>query len=94
MATLTTAQRQQVWRGLMRYWSQKTEELVLNKADLQAAVDATDTWIETNQTGFNNALPTAAKTNLTATQKTLLFCIVAALRVSKIFAIRLVGEVD
>ena len=94
MAELTTEQRQQVWRGLMRYWSRLREPMALSKSDLQAAIDATDTWIDDNQVSFNNALPAAAKTNLTAAQKTVLFCVVAARRVDVGFAKKLLGEVD
>lgn len=95
MAVLTTNERQQVWRGLMRYWSKLSELIAaLTKLDLREAVDTTDTWIEDNQVSFNNALPVAARTNLTASQKTLLFCVVAARRVSIGFARKLLGEVD
>ena len=52
----------------------------LTKADLQAAVDATDTWIENNQSSYNVAIPQPARNNLTLTQKTLIFCYVAMRR--------------
>ncbi len=91
---LSEIDRAQVWRGLMRFWSRRAEALSVNKADLQAAVDATDTWIENNQVSFNTALPAAAKNNLTQSQKTLLFCAVAARRVSLDFAKTLFGGLD
>jgi hypothetical protein len=95
MAELTTEQRQHISNGLMRYWSSLAEEITgMNKNDIKAAVDATDTWIDNNQSSYNTALPSAARTNLTQAQKTLLFCAVAAYRNSKNFAIRLFGEVD
>jgi hypothetical protein len=50
------------------------------KADLRAAVDATDTWIDNNAASYNSALPAAFRTTATATQKTLLFCYVAMRR--------------
>jgi hypothetical protein len=50
------------------------------KADLRAAVDATDTWIDSQAASFNAALPTAFRNNATLTQKTLLFCFVAMRR--------------
>ena len=50
------------------------------KADVKAAVDATDAWIQANQGAFNAALPATARTNLTADQKTLLFTQVAKKR--------------
>lgn len=94
MATLSTEDRRRIWRGLMRQWSRLREEMALGKVELQAAVNATDTWIDGNQASYNAALPEAARTKLTAAQKTLLFCIVAAMRVSIGFARRLVGELD
>ena len=95
MAELATEDRLRIWRGLMRYWSQLREAVSgLTKDDLLAAVNATDTWIDDNQAAFNNALPDAAKTNLTAAQKTLLFMAVAAARVSVAFLRRVFGSVD
>jgi hypothetical protein len=82
MAELSTADRQRVWRALMRYWSSLSEAVGdVSKSDLQAAVNAADTWIENNQSNYNTALPDAARNNLTATQKTLMFCCVALMRV-------------
>lgn len=94
MATLPEADRARVWRGLMRYWSGLRQAVDLSKAELRAAVDATDTWIDDNQASYNSALPSAAQASLTTAQKTLLFCVVAAMRVSAAFARALVGEVD
>lgn len=50
------------------------------KTDIDAAVAATDDWIDSNQTSFNNALPTTFKNNATLAEKTLLFCLVAMRR--------------
>lgn len=94
MATLSTGDRQRIWRGLMRWWSNLREPVGLSKVDLQAAVDAADDWIDANQADYNNALPEAARTNLTAAQKTLLFCVVALARVSVPLLRRILGEVD
>jgi hypothetical protein len=52
----------------------------ITKADLRAAVDATDQWIEDNSVAFNAALPQPARGALSATQKTLLFVYVAMRR--------------
>lgn len=41
----------------------------LTKADVRAAVDAADTWANSNATAYNSALPTAARTALSAGQK-------------------------
>ena len=95
MAQLPTADRQRIWRGLMRYWSAERESIgACQKTDLLAAVEATDTWIDNNQAAYNAALPALARTNLTTTQKSLLFCAVALMRVSAGALRRLFGEVD
>jgi len=52
----------------------------ITKPDLKAAVDATDDWIEANQTSFNTALPQPFRSNATLAQKTFLFCYVAMRR--------------
>ena len=95
MAILSTADRQRVYRGLMRL---PVEEFgsapnVL-KADLFDAVAATDQWIDDNGASFNSALPAPFRNNASLAQKTLLFCAVALARVSINFLIRVLGEVD
>ena len=84
MAELSTQERQRLLRTIMRYWSKTTvgpNYGGLTKAEILAAVNATDSWIEDNQLDYNNALPIPARTNLSSEQKTLLFCAVALLRV-------------
>jgi hypothetical protein len=79
----------------MRYWSSLREVLSgVSKSQLQDTVNATDAWIEDNQVSYNTALPNPFKTNATQAQKTILFCCVAAMRVSPAFARMLLGEVD
>jgi hypothetical protein len=79
----------------MRWWSRLREKTAaFNKADLLAAVVATDTWIEANQTAYNNALPTAFRNGATLAQKTMLFCGVALARVSIALLRAVFGEVD
>jgi len=94
MADLTTTQRQKIWRGLMRFWSQNWTKVALSKSDLLAAVNATDAWIDDNAASYNAALPAAAQSGLTAAQKTLVFCAVALCRVSEGTLRRVFGEVD
>lgn len=95
MAYLSTEDLERIQSGLMRYWSRVWETVVgCNKADLLSAVEATDAWIEDNQGSYNASLPNPFKTNATLAQKTLLFCVVAAMRVSPAFCRLLVGEVD
>jgi hypothetical protein len=79
----------------MRYWSNIREVTNgFDKAQLLAAVNVTDEWIEANQASFNNALPAAFRAGATLPQKTLLFCCVALARVSIAFLRRVMGEVD
>ena len=95
MAALPGADRLRIWRGLMRFWSAEFEEVAnLSKADLRAAVDATDDWIDANAASYNSALPVAARTNLSAAQKTVLFCAIALMRVGIGFLKRVFTEVD
>jgi len=58
----------------------------ITKPDLVAAVAATDDWIETNQTSFNNALPLPFRTAASLPLKTLLFCYVAMRRAGRLHA--------
>ncbi len=95
MAELSAAQRAGVTRGLQRYWSRLREVVsILTKAELRAAINSTDVWINNNQNSFNNSLPAAAKANLTQAQKTIIFCVVACCRVSEATAKKVVGETD
>lgn len=97
MAVLSDNARLQIWRALQRYWSNLRELLDLNKSDLLAAIVATDEYIDSIAGAYNSALPVAARDNLTALQKTLLFSVVALARVGGGAALvrRLLGvEVD
>lgn len=73
---LDATNRLRVWAHCMRLsnWTGIT------KPDLQAAVNATDQWIDDNQAAFNTALPQPARGQLNLAQKTLLFCFVAMRR--------------
>lgn len=77
MAALPDLDRNRVWRWFMR---RNTESCAFTKTDLRAAVDATDTWLDSNATSFNQALPLAFRTAASLTQKTLLLCYVAMRR--------------
>ena len=94
MAYLSEEDRRRIWRGLMRHVSNLRELVAVSKPELLAAVEATDSWIEDNQGAYNSALPVAARTGLTAEQKTLLFCAVALMRVDVRFLRQILGEVD
>lgn len=77
---LTEPQRQDTSAEIQRDLSKIREPIALTKAELKAAIDATDDWIESNQAAFNTALPAAARANLTANQKVKLFMYVASKR--------------
>ena len=96
MAVLSTDDRKRIWRGLMRKWSATHETVgAVNKADLQAAVDAIDDWIDQNAAAVNSAMPQPARGQLTLAQKNLLFCAVATMRYGDVALVRcLLGEVD
>lgn len=70
MALLTSEQRRQLWAQFMSDVSAREEVFGnLLKADLRAAVDGIDQWIEDNQASLNQAIPLPARTELTAKQK-------------------------
>lgn len=94
MAKLTTAEQQEIRRGLARWWSQELEPIGVTKPDLLAAVDALDTFFDDNAATINNALPAAAKTNLTTDQKAILTTAVIARRYNKQILVKLFGGVD
>lgn len=52
----------------------------ITKAEVQAVIDAADSWQDANAASFNAALPEPGKTVLNLTQKTIIFCYVALKR--------------
>ena len=94
MAVLSDTDRARVRRGLARYWSRWWTGTTISKTDMRAAVNATDDFIDNNQGAYNQALPEEARTALTQTQKTLLFCAVALARVGILTLKCVFGEVD
>ena len=77
MAVMNEQNRARTLAQLMR---DNSEPMGLTKAELRAALDATDDWQEANAASFNTALPVKARNTLSATQKTLLFVYVAMRR--------------
>lgn len=77
MAVLPDLDRERVWRYFMRH---NTDPAAFTKADLRAAINACDAWIEANASAFNLALPQPFRGAATADQKTLLLCWVAMRR--------------
>ena len=95
MATLTTEERNQIWRGLMRYWSGTNTAIPITKPELSDAITETDIWVDNNQASYNTALPDAARNNLSADAKTLLFAVVAIRRTGDVELLKkLLGSVD
>jgi hypothetical protein len=58
----------------------------VTKADIPAALAATDQWIEDNQNSFNAALPQPFRGAASLQAKTLLFCYVAMRRAGRLRA--------
>jgi hypothetical protein len=77
MAVMSNEERRRCWAQFMRA---NLEPLSITKAELRAAVDATDQWIEDNSSAYNLAIPQPARGAMSATQKTLLFVYVAMRR--------------
>ena len=66
MAQLTDDQRRDIWAEWMRV---NNEPVSVTKADLRAAFNALDDFLETNKTAINNAIPQPARGELSARQK-------------------------
>ena len=84
MALLDDTNRSRIWAHYMRNNLVGIPGVV--KADVRAAVDATDAWIDSAaaaaapSTGYNSALPQPFRGAATTDQKTVLFCFVAMRR--------------
>lgn len=77
MPVLDSTGRFRLWAHAMRNWP---GAMPVSKADLLAAVNSTDEWIEANQASFNAALPQPFRGAASAPQKTFLLCMVAMRR--------------
>ena len=71
MAVLTDERRREAWAEMMRLGG-----VSIAKADLRAAFDAIDDWLDTNAATINAAIPQPARGSLTASQKALLMALV------------------
>ena len=81
MAVLTRAERKKIaspW--VRRVIRDLGESKNLTVTDLEAAVQATEDWIEANQASYVAALPESFKANTSASAKTLLFVYTAMKR--------------
>ena len=93
MAVLLDADRVRIFRGLMRYLGFGSVANVL-KTDLKAAVDAADSWVDTNSASFNTALPVVFRNNASASQKSLLLVAVVLMRFDIALLRSIFGEVE
>ena len=69
MAVLPDNKRIQAWTELMQELSADGQEIAITKAELRAAVDALDTFLENNAATVNAAIPQPARSGLTTAQK-------------------------
>lgn len=80
MAVMDAAGRLQAFRDMLDEIRKAGTPCNITKAQMQAAVDAIDDWIDANAAAMNSALPTAARNGLTTTQKAMLLMAVIARR--------------
>lgn len=66
MAVLSDPDRINVWAEFMRNGQ---GDLGVTKAELRAAVDAIDSWMDTNTASFNTAIPQPARGAMSTRQK-------------------------
>ena len=66
MATLTNEQRRQVWA---KYMERGEGGFSITKADLRAAVDGLDNYVDANEIAINQSIPQPARGALTNSQK-------------------------
>lgn len=83
MAVLTDSDRAALCAELMAAVSRDRDTVTISKVDFRAALDAADAWAEANKASYNSALPLAARTNLTASQKAQLLAFVILRRYEK-----------
>jgi hypothetical protein len=84
MAVLTTAQRDKVWRVLMRLPRSVIGSVGYLKAPARTAVDNADDWCETNAAAYNTALTAQFRTTATTEQKSILLALVALERAGQL----------
>ena len=80
MAVLNETARVGLWKEFMSEISGDREPLDLSKAELRAAVNALDDWLDTNAILINAAIPQPARSNMTVSQKARLLSKVALWR--------------
>lgn len=69
MAALSTDDRRELWAELMAALSRDGDSVSITKAELRAAVDAVDDFLDDNAATINAAIPQPARSGLTVSQK-------------------------
>lgn len=77
MAVLSDALRRELWAEFMQV---NRDPCGITKTELRAAVDAIDTWVDSNAASLNTAIPQPARNTLSAAQKARLLALVALKR--------------
>lgn len=72
MAILDDNDRSLVHTSIMRDLSARRDPISITKADLRAAVNALDNYLNSNAASINTAIPQPARSNLTSSQKALI----------------------
>lgn len=80
MAVLADGDRAALWAEFMQLASNNRDALPLTKADLRAAVNGLDDFLNTNAAAINSAIPQPARAALSTAQKALLLQYVVARR--------------
>lgn len=81
MSTLSDADRNIASVRLQKYLSSIRESLgSVTRADIKAAIDGLDNYIDTNGAGINSAIPQPARAQLSTRQKALLLAYVCIRR--------------
>lgn len=84
MAELSDGDRESLWADFMHEVSNENGELgSLTKSDLRSAVNALDTWLNTNAATINLAITQPARSALTTSQKARLLMFVVRKRYLK-----------
>lgn len=76
MAVLSDESRILTWAESMQLFSGAGESVSITKADLRAAVDALDSYLNTNASAINTAIPQPARAALSTPQKARLLMLV------------------
>mgnify|MGYP001164581289 CR=1 FL=1 len=76
MVALTTAQISALFQEIANLVS-RDGVVTITKTDIKNAITDINTWMDANQTSFNNAINATARAGLTTPQKAYLLAIIA-----------------